>query len=41
MSKQGLVKIPEQYYLSNTADYAGGKGLVEISMIILYNLFYT
>ncbi len=40
MSMQGLVKIPEQYYLSSSADYAGRKGPVEISMINLYNLFY-
>lgn len=36
----GLVAKPEDYMYSSAIDYAGGKGLVEVSLINLHNLYY-
>ena len=36
----GLVARPEDYMYSSAIDYAGGKGLVQVSLINLHNLYY-
>ncbi|HRH67196.1 MAG TPA: transposase [Bacteroidia bacterium] len=37
---EGIVEFPEQYYYSSARDYAGLKGLVNVSVINLHNLYY-
>ena len=37
----GLVERPEQYFFSSAVDYAGKKGPVKVSILNLYNLYFT
>jgi REP element-mobilizing transposase RayT len=35
----GIVDFPEQYAFSSAVDYAGGKGMVQVTLINLHNLY--
>ena len=37
----GLVERLEQYFFNSAVDYAGKKGPVKVSILNLYNLYFT